>query len=1141
RMMSIRSLVLLYVLSGQIGAHATNLMNATTYPDTDKSVGILLGVLVNPSFPTPDEMVTITFDASGSALAGATSVYCHSGVSTTENAPTNFDRVVGNWGQDDGIGQMVSLGNDQWEITLPSLRQYYQVPETEDVFGLNFLFRNADGSLIEDQGGMNYFNAVNTGDYFTITSPRSQPHLIPLNSSFDLTAETTTEPTTWVFDELDAQGQFIQTIGSQTGGLVATQTITLTTTALRYFRVTANFPSGPRYKIITAKAYPPICTTPRPVGTVPGINYDDTDPTTATLVLHAPTFTRFKKGTGTVTGTNPTAPKEVIYLLGDFNNWTIDDAYLLCRDTDDDGDDDQGDYWWIRLTNLTPGQPYVFQYLIDGELQVADPYTEQVSDSEDSQIDPAVYPNLPIYPSAAGGRRASVLQTQREQYTWTAPAFTRPTINHLNIYELHFRDFTEEGTYLAAIDRLDYIKSLGINAIHVMPVSEFEGNSSWGYNPNFYFAADKAYGTPNDLKKFIDECHKREIQVFNDIVLNHAFYSNVMARMYWNEVDNKPANDNPWFNADHRAIAEPAGWWGADWNHESEHVQAMVDRILDYWLTEYRFDGFRFDFTKGFSQAPQDPSDPWASSRDDDRIDLLKRMVDAMWANHPQAVAIFEHLADVDEDRELANHGILMWSGAGHHGAMKNWMLGYNSDDPNIYSSGVYDAPPRFFQYANWMSYMESHDEERQAYEVLTYGNTIATETDPDLKLFKTIDRLKLGAAFNLFFPGPRMLWQMEEVGYDISINFNGRTGEKPVRWNYFENEKRRELYRIMSTVLKIRNTYNMYAIPPDYDNIGWGPFAITTPRRMVVNDGQGHVAIIIGNLDPENGHDAYPQYYFPGIWYRYTGELALDGTSFNVSNVNSPYFLQPSEVVILTSFPVTNDILDESRIQVAARIYLAGAYDETNGLMRDQLRADNLLPLTEPYTGQGYVFVGGGGETVDPMVFTKTGPDAIVDWVVVELRSTGTPSTVLASRAALLQRDGDIVDLDGVSTTVDFANATPGNYYLVIKHRNHLEVSTAHPMFFHPVPFTVDFTKHSATYGSNAQKLLSNGLLGCWPGDANSNGQVQNTDIENYWRPSVGTSGYLPADFNLNGQVQNTDLELHWKTAVGRGAQLPE
>ncbi len=248
------------------------------------------------------------------------------------------------------------------------------------------------------------------------------------------------------------------------------------------------------------------------------------------------------------------------------------------------------------------------------------------------------------------------------------------------MYELHFRDFTDEGTYKAATAKLDYLKELGITCIHVMPVSEFEGNDSWGYNPNYYFAADKAYGTPNDLKEFIDEAHQRGIAVVNDLVLNHAFYSNPNAMLYWDKDKNQPANDNPWFNPEHKGIYDNGGHWGADWNHGSEHTRQMVDDIINYWMNEFHFDGFRFDFTKGFTQKTPDSNDPWASNYDACRIEILKRMANTVWTNTTgtgkNPYVIFEHLANDDEDRELGNAGILMWSGSGPQHAYMEMAMG---------------------------------------------------------------------------------------------------------------------------------------------------------------------------------------------------------------------------------------------------------------------------------------------------------------------------------------------------------------------------------------------------------------------------------------------------------------------------------
>lgn len=882
-----------------------------SYTSLDNYItGVDLGgvpiVTFNPTFPTVDQEITITFDATGTPLEGATSVYLHSGISTNETNPLSFNKTIGNWGQDDGIGQMTSTGTDIWQIIITDIYTVYGIDPDEDVFGFNYLFRNAAGSLKEDNAGENYYNAVDPESYFTIQSPSYSPYLAEVNIDFDINSTANVIPTQWELTEIDPVSEaFIATITTQSAGLTFSYTHNVNTTQLKKYKLIADFGSGNiKYKTFEILAHDPVSLLSRPAWTKLGINYHDADETKATLVLHAPTYTVYKDGLGNQTGTNTTAAKNIVYVIGDFNDWTPSETYKMNRDrdgwngtTDSDADNDHGDYWWIELSDLVPGEEYVFQYLMEDNLQVADPYCNKISDFDDQYIDSDIYPNLPMYPSEAIDR-ASVLQTQQPEYIFTASDFSKPSNNNLNIYELHFRDFTEEGTYLAAIEKLDYIKGLGINAIHVMPVSEFEGNSSWGYNPNFYFAADKAYGKAEDLKLFIDECHKRKIQVFNDLVLNHAFYSNVMAKMYWNEADTKPANDNPWFNPDHKMVSDPAGWWGADWNHESVHTQSMIDNILDYWLQEFKFDGFRFDFTKGFGQTAQDSGDPWASSYDQARIDLLKRMVDGMWARNPGSVAIFEHLAWASEDKVLADHGVLLWSGQGHHNQVKNFVLGFDTDDPNLYDSGIYNSSNLNFNFANWMSYPESHDEERLSYELSQYFNGPKTTEN-------IVNRMKLGLAFNMLFPGPRMLWEFEELAYDISIDFNGRTGEKPPKWEYYNNDKRKELYTLIQKLFKLRNKYPMYNATPDYGNIGTESGSIDIPRRMSLSDDNGHYAIVIGNLDPNNSHSVTPGYQVTGEWYKYNGDFNIDGTVVNVSTTSDTYSLNPSEVFLLTNFKI--------------------------------------------------------------------------------------------------------------------------------------------------------------------------------------------------------------------------------------------
>ncbi len=1017
----------------------------------DATVGAFSNVTVTPSSPADNQAVTIDFDATGTALAGATKVYLHSGVSTTESDPSSFNEVIGNWGADDGVGEMTNVGGNNWQIVLSSTRTYYGVDAADEIFGLNFLFRDETGTSVEANNGANYFLQTSVGDYFNLDAPTAPVHLEATATPFTTTSSSTNAPVTWTLQEVDGSDNPISTLTTQAGGTTFSHNITLASTSVTRYKVTADYGGGVvKCKFFEAKGHPPVTLATRPAGMQPGINYDAGDPTKATLILHAPTYTRYLKGTGVLGGTGTTAPKKVVYVVGDFNGWMVDDAYIMNRDrdgwngtTDADADNDRGDYWWIELTGLTPGQEYVFQYLIDGEVQVADPYTEKVSDRDDATITAGVYSGLPTYPTQAEDR-ASVLQTNQSAYTWTAPPFTARSPNDLHIYELHFRDFTTEGTYLAAIDKLEYLQNMGITAIHVLPVSEFEGNSSWGYNPNFYFAPDKAYGTKDDLKKFIDECHKREILVFNDLVLNHSFYSNVMARMYWNEDRNRPADDSPFFNPRHKMVSNPGGWWGADWNHESEHVQAMVDRALNFWLQEYKFDGYRFDFTKGFGQTAPDCGDDWASTYDQDRIDLLTRMVDNMWSSNPGSIAIFEHLANSSEDKVLADHGILMWSGVGHHNDMKGFILGYDADNTNIYDSGVYNAPGRNFNFANWMSYPESHDEERLAYELLQYGNGISTDPNPTSQLAKTIDRLKIGYSFNLFLPGPRMLWEFGELGYDYSINFNGRTGEKPVRWDYYDDLKRRELYRLISKIFYIRNNYSMYTPAPanapspnpDYGNISWGANAITTPRYMRLHDGSGNYVIVIANLDPDASHVVTPGFQVTGTWYKHNGDLNVDGTTLNVTSTAQTYTLAPSESLVLTNFELP------CSKQLAIKVYLQGPYNGT-GLNTD-LNTNSLVPTSEPYSAlPNFTHVGnGGGEAIITNALANTGTEKIVDWVMVELRDKTDETTVIATRSGLLQADGDVVDVDGFSP-LEF-NVPSDDYYVVVRHRNHLGVMTA-------------------------------------------------------------------------------------------------
>ena len=193
-------------------------------------------------------------------------------------------------------------------------------------------------------------------------------------------------------------------------------------------------------------------------------------------------------------------------------------------------------------------------------------------------------------------------------------------------------------------------------------------------------------------------------------------------------------------------------------------------------------------------------------------------------------------------------------------------------------------------------------------------------------------------------------------------------------------------------------------------------------------------------------------------------------------------------------------DIIDsDSQVFVASKVFLQGVYDKAEGLMRDDLRQKGYLPIAEPFTTleiggvKPFVHVGlGGGEIVADGVFAIEGQDAIVDWIFLELRPSDADTMVLQTRAALIQRDGDIVDTDGVSP-VSFP-VLDGRYYLVLKHRNHLGIMTALPVDLtrdKDNPITLDFTDGSTlTWGKSAQKEIEGNekTFVLWGGNTDGN-----------------------------------------------------
>ncbi|MBU2651563.1 MAG: T9SS type A sorting domain-containing protein, partial [Bacteroidetes bacterium] len=467
--------------------------------------------------------------------------------------------------------------------------------------------------------------------------------------------------------------------------------------------------------------------------------------------------------------------------------------------------------------------------------------------------------------------------------------------------------------------------SLGVNAIELMPVNEFEGNSSWGYNPSFYFAPDKYYGPKDELKAFIDACHQRGMAVLIDMVLNHSYDQSPFVQLYFD--GDKPTDQNPWYNREHN-FTNPDAQWGNDFNHESLYTQALIDSINSYWMQVYKVDGFRFDFTKGFGNNIKGSNDPWGSNYDADRIALLKRMADEIWERNPHAIVILEHLAVNSEEEELADYGMLMWGNMNYN--YGEAAMGYNESGKSNFSGISYKN--RGWSNPHLIGYMESHDEERLMFKNVSYGNSSGFYDIQDT--VRALERMGLVSSFFYTVPGPKMIWQFGELGYDYSIDYNGRLGEKPVRWDYYQNYYRKYLHDVVSSLLKLRKEHDVFRTT-DFDLSVSGAL-----KKMHLNGTEMNVCIV-GNFDVITG-SIDPDFQHTGWWYDY-----FRGDSVEVINVNAQLTLQPGEYRIYTDIR-----LETPQINTGIFTQDITEYDLINSLFPNPTSGEINMILNIPETG---------------------------------------------------------------------------------------------------------------------------------------------------------------------------------------------
>jgi len=852
------------------------------------TVQIQAQVTTVPTVPEANGSVTINFNKSGTPLSTYTgTIYAHIGVTVNGQ---QWQNVIGSWGNNTTQPALTLVSGSNYTLSLtPDLFTKFGVPTTSSITQICVVFRAAAGS----PQTVDYFLNVGAFQANLVTPATNSTTILNSASNLTISANNTNGNANY---NLLANGASINSFTGSTYSFTDTN-ITVnknyelqitqgTTTLIRRFSVVVN--PGTVSQVI-------------PAGLQDGINYDSADPTKATLVLDA-------------------FNKDFVYVAGSFNNWQPSTTHAMKKDP-------SSTKFWIELTGLTPGQTYTYQYWVVKQtpianspalVKVADPYSTLVlSPFDDPWIPTSTYPNLPEYPQGQE-REVTVLQTGQTPYAWSTATtnFVKPKKEDLVVYEVLVRDFDANRNYQDLINRIDYFKNLNVNAIQLMPVMEFEGNESWGYNTSFHMALDKFYGPSTKLKELVDLCHQNGIAVILDIALNHAFGRNPMVRMWMNDPDGDgwgdPSAENPYFNQSPMHSYNV----GSDFNHQQARTKYYTKRVIDHWINEYKIDGFRWDLTKGFTQnCPSNVSggqENCTNQTQPDRVAVLKEYADHSWLADPNHYVIFEHLGTDGEEKQWADYrlaegkGIMLW---GIMTSQYNQLsMGFASNG-NINRAGHVS---RNFLDKRLMAYAESHDEERLMYKNLQFGNN--TQTTHNVRnLNVALSRMSAIGAVLFTIPGPKMIWHFGPLGMensiftcsDGSVNDSSATipgdcklSTKPQpQWvnNWLGNANRAKIYNDWAKLISLKVNEPVfegsYTISPEF--VSGSPdylrqriyvFDNSLPETVLKN------VVVLANF-ATTAVSINPNFPYTGEWYD-----LMDNSSYQVNNTTTTISIPPGQ-----------------------------------------------------------------------------------------------------------------------------------------------------------------------------------------------------------------------------------------------------
>lgn len=537
------------------------------------------------------------------------------------------------------------------------------------------------------------------------------------------------------------------------------------------------------------------------------------------------------------------APRnQEISLISTFSDWKEipmkkgEDGYFRVK-----VDLEDGDYQYkFRVKSNSPN-------LLNQWVDVNDPYMAEMDRTSENGI-----------VHVKEGKR--ILDT----YTWQYDDRPLPENQDLVIYEMQIADFCGKGTALEdttkirrVIEKLDYLEELGINAIALMPVTEYDGDYRWGYLPRFFFALESSYGKPQDFKQLVDECHARGIRIFIDCIFNHTNDPSPLLMI----------DRDYWYYHDRHYPEDDANYWGPELSYENydENLDIrptwnFVSDIVHFWIREYHIDGIRYDAVRQIANY--------------DFFKWLFNQAKEATANKP-FYQIAEHIPD--SSTVCSPEGVFdsCWHESFRY-FLKDALTGENLNFEEL-KSAIDARQQGYCGTASVINYLATHDREHMIVEL----------GDKGIFDQPAFDRVKLGAILQMTAPGIPMLWMGDEFG-QCTHKTEVTTEPNQLDWSLLENQLNRDLFEFYKQLIALRKQKTSLAA----DNMEF--FHENAEDKVLAYvrwNEDGERVVIIANFS-DQPYKTYEVPHFPadGTWKIWTGDHSVDVKDGNMT-IDLPSF----------------------------------------------------------------------------------------------------------------------------------------------------------------------------------------------------------------------------------------------------------